>query len=45
MYRAIFELMRENPEARERLMIVIMVGRRAEVHFFRIVEGIGSRSQ
>jgi hypothetical protein len=30
----------KTPEARERLMIVVMVGSRAEVHFFRRVEGI-----
>ena len=46
MYRTRFELIRENTRSkRERLMIVVIVGRRAEVHFFSRVDGIGSRSQ
>jgi hypothetical protein len=35
----------KTPKARERFVIVVMVGRRAEVHFFSRVEGIGLRSR
>jgi hypothetical protein len=31
--RTRLELIRETPEARERLMIVVKMGRRAKVHF------------
>jgi hypothetical protein len=38
MYRTRFELVRENHRDIERLMKIVMVGRTAEVHFFRRVD-------